>query len=267
MEATPEIVDEIMRVLIDKFPRYHFEFNVTPNYDEYSLKYEGYSGTNSFKNNFGRKVDELIFTLKRQKSFQKITKEYVQILIDELSKAIHSFELLEIREKEFYFQRNSRITAYNGIHTEYTIEDVKNQFFQRVVKVSQLKYDFTNRLIDGLKEVLSIEVQIEPEENIIQVNQEENVEPTSSFEFSKLKINLPVSDIALLFRLLEEEGLINCKHKTEIYRFISATIESKNQENISVASIKNKFGTPDNSTTSNIDALLVNLRIHLKNIQ
>lgn len=83
----------------------------------------------------------------------------------------------------------------------------------------------------------------------------------------KLKTTLSVNELALLFRLLDTEKLFTYIHKTELFRFISSSFNTAKQDNISEASIKNKFLSPDYTALSNLDALLVNLRQNLKKIQ
>lgn len=61
----------------------------------------------------------------------------------------------------------------------------------------------------------------------------------------KLKTNLTVKEIAYLFKALHEEGIIEAKHKTAIFNFIADSFSSKQQEDISVKSIKNAFDTPN----------------------
>jgi hypothetical protein len=84
---------------------------------------------------------------------------------------------------------------------------------------------------------------------------------------NKLKLNLSVPEIALLFRLLSDEQKIISSTKSEIHRFIANSFQTKKQSDLSVASIKNKFDTPESNALTNIDALLVNLRQQLKKIK
>jgi predicted metal-dependent hydrolase len=62
---------------------------------------------------------------------------------------------------------------------------------------------------------------------------------------NKLKTNLTVKEIAYLFRVLNDEGIIDAKHKTDIFNFIAENFSSKQKEDVSVNSIKNAFDTPD----------------------
>lgn len=419
-------VNEIKTVLFQKKPRYTCSIPVKNPLDRnYYLL--GYRSPEIFKRTFGQKVSHFIWYIKKQRCTYNLSIGYFQELINGLKKTKESFSLKNIRGKEFYFQENAIIRIHEMFKsdTEPSIEGIEDDFFQRIVQISQLKYDFTIELINELKEIIETvedkEVDIDhffelildntplykrilsieynedyqydeygnlityqnfeyadeyyetmlsvankillhitkeysinnindtdiavylhqlnyqkdnfimrkmkgeeylchnrayyyiadpdPDEtkvtyqleelsydrnikeiinysehhyNIIQYlilglqkilkkrerTKEENFMSTQlSSEFSKLKFDLSVSDIALLFRLLHEEGLINNKTKTDIYKYISATIKSKNQDNISADSIKNKFLSPDNSSLEKIDVLLVNLRQTLKKIQ
>ena len=90
---------------------------------------------------------------------------------------------------------------------------------------------------------------------------------TGASPIFKLKTNLSVGEISLLFRLLKEEKVFDFKNNTELYRFIAETFSTKQADTPSDKSIKNKFLSPDTTAIKNIDALLVNMRQHLKNIQ
>lgn len=62
---------------------------------------------------------------------------------------------------------------------------------------------------------------------------------------NKLKTNLNVKEIAYLFRVLFDEGIIDAKHKTDVFNFISESFSSKKADDVSPNSIKNAFDTPD----------------------
>jgi len=62
---------------------------------------------------------------------------------------------------------------------------------------------------------------------------------------SKLKTNLTVKQLAYFFRALNNEGIIESKHKTDIFNFIAESFSSKQKDDVSVNSIKNLFDIPD----------------------
>lgn len=83
----------------------------------------------------------------------------------------------------------------------------------------------------------------------------------------KLKFNLSVGEIALLFRLLLENKTIEAPIKEEMFRQISDSYESSRAESISINSLRKKFHEPDSTTLKDVDLLLINLRQVLKQIQ
>jgi predicted metal-dependent hydrolase len=68
---------------------------------------------------------------------------------------------------------------------------------------------------------------------------------TQETKRDKLKTNLTVPELAYLFNALYAEGIITSKHKSDIYKFIADNFSSKQQDDISVNSIKNHFENPD----------------------
>ena len=57
-------------------------------------------------------------------------KEYLQLLIEELTKTINSYELKKIRESEFHFQPETFITFCDGTTHNYLIEDENIENFK-----------------------------------------------------------------------------------------------------------------------------------------
>lgn len=84
---------------------------------------------------------------------------------------------------------------------------------------------------------------------------------------NKIKLNLSVGEIALLFRLLFENKTVESESKEELFRAINSSFESSKQDSISVNSLRKKYHETDSKSLSDIDALLVNLRQILKKIQ
>ena len=76
-------IEKVKSLLNNRFPNYFFNLKA-PDYIEFELQFEGYKSSFSFKNSFGRKVDDLIFELKKNIIFDKISKEYLKLLLDEL---------------------------------------------------------------------------------------------------------------------------------------------------------------------------------------
>lgn len=276
MEITPNKIEEVLEILKNRTPTYGFQWNV--NFEpllgdefplanqEYVIYYKGNLTTPyDFKFHIKRAVIEILYYFKKQKYYRKITNGYLQILVDELTDTINTFEHLKIREKEFQFQADAVIWSFESDNlTYYKIEDIPDYFLDDVAQASQLKYDYTIDLINGLKKILELKEHAEQTES---EQSEEHSETTSLNEISKLEMNLSVPTIALLYRLLDEEKIFKYKCRTEIYRHISSTLKSLKQDNISAESVANKFLSPDPTAIKNLEILISNLRQHLKKIK
>lgn len=62
---------------------------------------------------------------------------------------------------------------------------------------------------------------------------------------NKIPTSLSVPELAYLFRALVDESIINPRQNTDLYKAITTIFESKQTDDISVNSFKNKFDTPD----------------------
>ncbi|AHW62149.1 hypothetical protein SAMN05444285_12367 [Draconibacterium orientale] len=176
----------------------------------------------------------------------ELQKETKNSILAQLTESLNDFVYVEIEETKYLFQLGYFFVEAGSREREKIIitNDKKiSGLLSDYHSFSNLKYQYINKIIDHINS-----------------NQEPN-------NFHKLKTKIPVSDLTLLFRLLDEEGLFSYKHKTEIYRYIATTLKTKQQDNISEASVKNKFLSPDTTSLKNIDILLVNLRQRLKKIQ
>lgn len=265
MESTQEKLEEVTKILNNKFPTYIFQPS-PPDYIDLKLTYYGGSDPKSFKNYLGRKVDDLILTLKSGKINHEITNDYLIVLIDELTKTKKSYELKNINGREFYFQTSALINLYDGESSYFSIEDLQEHFFDEVVQVSQLKYDYTLRFIDGLKEVLQIEAQNIDSESTSSDETDNQSNDSHSNTIERIELNVSLSDIVLLFRLLEENKVFTVKHKTHIFRMIQNSFKGPNKSIYNVGSIKNAFNEPDTKSVKNLEFLLANMKTSLKNI-
>ena len=73
----------------------------------------------------------------------------------------------------------------------------------------------------------------------------------------KLNINLTIPEIALLFRLMVETKLIQTSTRTQIFDFITDNLKTESSENLSKASIKNKFYSPENTSFESVEKVLI----------
>jgi hypothetical protein len=166
-------------------------------------------------------------------------------ILVQLSESLNDFVFVEIEEDKYLFQLDYYYVEAGQSEKEkiFIANDNKvTGLLSDYHLFSKLKYDYTNKIIDH-----------------ININQDSN-------HGSKLKIKMSVNDLALLFRLLDEENLIDYRHKTEIYRHISNNLKTTQQDIISEASVKNKFLSPDNTAIKNLNILLTNLKITLNKL-
>ncbi|NQU33018.1 MAG: hypothetical protein HQ521_07265 [Bacteroidetes bacterium] len=178
-----------------------------------------------------------------------------QLGID-ITEAKKDFNYHSIEGVEYVFQKGIKKAKYGsgknirqliqdieeGVHIE--LENVKYKEVETYHLFSEIKLNF----LDALENLLLLY-------------------SSNTHITNKLKTKMSVGDLSLLFRLLNEEKLIDIDNNTDLYRFIAQNFSTKQSENISDKSIKNKFLSPDNTAIKNLNILLVNLRQQLKKIQ
>lgn len=212
---------------------------------EYHLGIEFRKGKSDY-NSIERKKIEVIYY------FQHIFVEY-----DENAFIKTEHEIIELDEIRKNFYEKSFEGKLYWWHKNITIENGFNDYLVKP-QLSYFHHEYISKII--LSQKKAVEEVLDSYAKI-----------SSSFRANsnqqKTKIKLSVGELALLFRLLKEEGLFEYKYETEIYRLIANTFSTKIQENLSEASIKNKYYSPDNTAIKNLDVLLINLRQQLKKIQ
>jgi len=98
------------------------------------------------------------------------------------------------------------------------------------------------------------------EKEFYQANLKLDLKELSFAGIDKIKTNLSVAQIALLFRTLHDNKLIEVKNKTDLFLTISKVFSSKKQDDISANTIKNHFDTPDYNAMEFWDTGFPNLR-------
>ena len=163
-----------------------------------------------------------------------------------INNSLLNFKEINIDSKNYFSQKDIKMFVREFENEEAKPLEIldKNQLLA-IEEYCKVKYKVCTEMVVGIEKKL-------------------NNLPDSDNQ--KLMINISVADIALLFRLLDEEKLLTYKHKTEIYRHITSTLKTEKQDNISEASIKNKFLTPDSTAIRNLNILLTNLKIILTKI-
>ncbi|MBI9058277.1 MAG: hypothetical protein JEZ01_10965 [Labilibaculum sp.] len=87
---------------------------------------------------------------------------------------------------------------------------------------------------------------------------------SGSSGLGKIKTNLTVSQISLLFRLMYDDKDIKTDNKTKLSQQIASSFSSKRMDDISAKNIKNSIDSPDNDAIEFWDKKLVRLRQLLK---
>lgn len=105
------------------------------------------------------------------------------------------------------------------------------------------------------------------EKEFYQANLKLDLKELSFAGIDKIKTNLTVTEIALLFRTLHDNKLIEVKNKTDLFQTISKVFSSKKQEDISANTIKNHFDAPDYKAIETWDIEFTNLRSTIRRIK
>jgi len=247
-----EDFNRFFNTLKDSSPIYAVNFTGYDEDDlEFRIVFSGYISSDTFIKSMSNSISNVLFSLKRGKALDEFGYDYIKVLKDELYQTIDSFKRITVRNTEFWFQEMSTIyfqeiaaKATKEKKNYYTINTIEEQYFHQIVAFSNARYELCNIFLEGLDKISNDFTSAE----------------------NKLELKLSVADLALLFRLLDEEKLIQYKYKTDIYRFIANSFKTEKQPNISDASVKNNFLSPDNTSINNIEILLANLKFQLKKI-
>lgn len=255
-------VDDFFELLLDQDPCYLIDIEEV--YDDRDqiieinniLSYKEFNSPGKYKSESLKKGLEIIYQFNIDIDDNGKV-EYLKNRLERLKLELKNFSNIIINNYEFPCHNYAYVNDYYKYISSEKKEDLKSLSEWKIkefIAYNQYRIEIIQFVIEKMESLLSIS-NVEPPIGLVSKGN------------SKLVMSISVSDIALLFRLLDEEGILDYKHRTEIYRFISSCIQSLNQDQISEASIKNKFLSPDNTAISNIDALLVNLRQRLKKIQ
>jgi len=278
---------ELLEILLDTTPNFrislqHTYYKSTGGKDkEDFLFYYNHSRPLAFKSTRTKETTKFVMELKNQLSIGKIKNSYIQNLKEELEKSIKSFYIFESDGTEYKIQKDAVLNNYRDKLDIVNLSNIPKWCLKEFLEFNQYKYEILTSLIQDLE---SLEKKYPPSQYEVPpanylTPPEFNEEPPGlnvltpimpeeiTLNVNKLKLNMSVPEIALLFRLLDEEKILNYKYKTDIYRFIASSFKTEKQDEISEASIKNKFISPDDTSIRNIEIFLANLRQHLKKIQ
>jgi len=76
----------------------------------------------------------------------------------------------------------------------------------------------------------------------------------------KVDFNGSVDELAYIFKVLVESGMITCRTKSEMYDVIVNNFRTKKTEDISKNSLKNKYNVPQLSAVESVNEKMRYLR-------
>jgi len=82
---------------------------------------------------------------------------------------------------------------------------------------------------------------------------------TDSVTQQKIETDLSVSQLAYLFRLMYEVGMLKVYNQTDLLKFISINFKTNNTQAISTRSLRSKYYNIDSATRDSVKKLLENL--------
>lgn len=214
-----------------------------------NVYYNGFCKTNLYNNhlkhiynNFKEYVTVALL------NFQSVGKkaEYLEDIIVEIKEITGLFKVhandIHLRASEWRVYRRDAIDEYENAFNELGIEYIELNYtdFYRLIglqkQFANQAYEFINSKIKLVNKQLEIESF-----------QKDLAENPNNNNIEKIKTNLSVHDLAFLFKCLVEKDIINAPkgEQAALFRTLSKTFSSKRQENISNASLKNKYDIPD----------------------
>ncbi len=178
--------------------------------------------------------------------------------------------------REFGFEETN--PTYEKLVSPKYINEILNKAYSNIEEIIEEQAQANNRLKVLFKEeekfaFLKTRVKIDDEiykssiprkiisllkgsRAFIEANLSIDFSKQKGLEFNKIKTNLTVAELALLFRFLMEGNLVTTKYKTELFKTIAATFSSKERDDISANAIKNHYDTPDGNAKDNLHGKL-----------
>ncbi|MCF6364930.1 MAG: hypothetical protein L3J35_01895 [Bacteroidales bacterium] len=168
------------------------------------------------------KGNQNILTHLEQKNIESIKPEYQDKIISELEKTDSPANRTSLISKE--------LDKFSFLNSNHIIENPK------------LELSLPRELRTWLNKI----------EETYKVNP--NYNPADLLEITKIKTNLNTYELAYLFRIIDESGVLEMKDKKELCRGIANVFETKQMRNpnLDTDSIYNKFYTKDDKAVENM---------------
>jgi hypothetical protein len=81
----------------------------------------------------------------------------------------------------------------------------------------------------------------------------------NSIEQNKMTTQLSVAQLAYLFKIMHETGIISVKSQWDIFRFLQENVSSKRKETISAQSLNNKYYNVESATKASVKDMLLKM--------
>lgn len=249
--------DDFFELLFDNDP--HFEDDVEEFYDLSNnlhmisyIRYKEFNKSDDYNSTMLFKCRKVLLQYKTDHALNKINNQYLEGYLDDLKLERDNFIMQSIIDREIFIHKKAYITS------------------QFIDPLRDEKIDLTKSK-DG-KLINEFEAYNKFRYDIIQfmiAEIEKTIGRSKGFEsdFERLELNnSSMADIALLFRLLEENKVFTAKYKTHIFRVIQNSFKGSDKSTFNEGSIKNAFNEPDPNSVKNVEFLLANMKSQLKKI-
>lgn len=247
-------IDEFFEILLDHVPQYIESDDEY--YDDadkwhmiFIIEYKEFKSPNDYYIDIQNRSRKILMHFRREHAKNNINDQYVEGYLEELYFEKNNFVMRNMNGKEYLCHENAYCTAsYDLDDKKKPLEELNTDWMIESIRLyNEYRYDIINYLISGFEKILK----------------KPAVENSNS---EKLDLNVTIGDIALLFRLLNENKVFLAKHNTHIYRLINNSFKISGRDSFNEGSIKNAYNDPDPNSVKNLEILLANMKASLKKI-
>ena len=210
------------------------------------LFYNDFENPYQLRHFLAKYKDEFVFDISLKMSLGSVNNRFIMNYISRLEEAEELFSVSSNDSGDYMVHKSSIIVDFTLFPEVKTIKpiDLDIHNYKLFLEFNQYKYNNIKTLIEALESLIS---------------------PAGSPAKDKLKLNLAVDEIALLFRLLMDEKIILEEDNTKISNFIITSFSSKRMDTISFDSIYNRiYGDFETKNINTIDTTLKNMLLHLQ---
>jgi hypothetical protein len=222
-------------------------------------------------------IDRLLIKLSHITIEERFTYQaliYHQMVLDELYAALQANEgslsnellieilyLLNFNSVDFFHYITSGIEGMVAAEERYEDKKALLYFYQKMYRQRPIKKNIFYH-----KSLLSIKSQVLKwlKEEIYYLEKIWESKPAankkdSSIDQNKITTQLSVAQLAYLFKIMHETGIITVKSQWDIFRFLQENVSSKRKETISAQSLNNKYYNVESSTKASVKDQLLKL--------